>query len=404
VRTFEKSKRLDSVCYDIRGPVMDEAKRLEEAGERILKLNIGNPAPFGFHAPEDVVRDMRENLANADGYSDSRGIYPARRAVVEYYQGKGVKDIGPERVYIGNGVSEFISICLQALLDPGDEVLIPSPDYPLWTASAALAAGRPVHYRCDEGADWNPDVNDILSKVTPRTKAIVVINPNNPTGALYETSCLERIARIARERGLILFSDEIYDRVLYDGASHVPMAALAPDQPVITFNGISKASFGAGYRAGWMLVSGDLAPLRPYLEGVDMLCNMRLCSNVPAQYAIQPSLGSESCITAATRPGGRLAVQRDLCWEMLNAIPGVSCVKPRGALYCFPRFDPATFGIVDDKEFVRDFLREKKVLLVQGTGFNWPEPDHARIVFLPERDTLKDALERLASFLDVLRR
>ncbi len=399
MRTIAKSSRLDQVCYDIRGPVLEEARRLEESGARILKLNIGNPAPFGFHAPDDIVRDMIENLREADGYSDSRGLHSARRAVVEYYQGRGVEGIGLSSVYLGNGVSEFISIVMHALLEPSDEVLIPAPDYPLWTASAALAGGKPVHYICDEGADWNPDLADMEKKISPNTKAIVLINPNNPTGALYDTQVLLGIAELARRHGLIVFADEIYDRVLFDGNVHRPFAALAPDIPVISMGGISKASFGAGYRAAWMLISGDCSGISSYLEGIDMLCNMRLCANVPGQYAIQASLGTQECIEEATRPGGRLTVQRDLCHSLLNAIPGVSCVKPKGALYCFPRFDAARFSIVDDKEFIRDFLREKKVLLVQGTGFNWPRPDHARIVFLPDRDSLADALNRLASFL-----
>jgi alanine-synthesizing transaminase len=399
MKTLAKSSRLDHVCYDIRGPVLDEAKRLEEEGVRILKLNIGNPAPFGFHAPDDIVRDMMENLREADGYSDSRGIHSARRAVVEYYQERGVKDIGVDSVYLGNGVSEFISIVMHALLEPGDEVLIPAPDYPLWTACAALAGGNPVHYPCDEAAQWNPDVASLEKKIGPRTKAIVIINPNNPTGALYDTEVLLRIAELARRHGLLVFADEIYDRVLYDGNVHAPFAALAPDIPVITLNGISKASFGAGYRAAWMLVSGDRAPIKSYIEGIEMLCNMRLCANVPSQFAIQASLGSQECIREATGPGGRLSRQRDACVDMLNSIPGVSCVKPKGALYCFPRFDIERFGIKDDKEFIRDFLREKKVLLVQGTGFNWPRGDHARIVFLPDEATLKDAVGRLGAFL-----
>lgn len=399
MRALAKSSRLDNVCYDIRGPVLDEARRLEEEGVRILKLNIGNPAPFGFHAPDDLVEDMIANLRDADGYSDSRGIHSARRAVLEYYQARGVPDIGLSSVYLGNGVSEFISIALHALLEPGDEVLIPAPDYPLWTACTALAGGNPVHYLCDEGAGWNPDLADMERKITGRTKAIVVINPNNPTGALYDPAVLSGIAELARRNGLLTFSDEIYDRVLYDGNSHRPFAALAPDLPVITLNGISKSSFGAGYRAAWMLISGDTSAIGSYLEGVDMLCNMRLCANVPAQYAIQASLGSEECIRAATAPGGRLAAQRDVCHEMLNAIPGVSCVKPKGALYCFPRFDAKRFRIEDDKLLIRDFLREKRVLLVQGTGFNWPSPDHARIVFLPDEATLRDALTRLGDFL-----
>lgn len=399
MKAINKSSRLDNVCYDIRGPVLDEAKRLEEEGVRILKLNIGNPAPFGFHPPDDLVRDMIDNLREADGYSDSRGIHSARRAVVEYYQAKGVPGIGLSSVYLGNGVSEFISIVMHALCEPGDEILIPAPDYPLWTASAALAGGTPVHYLCDEGSGWNPDLADIERKIGARTKAIVVINPNNPTGALYDDGVLKGIAELARRRGILVFSDEIYDRVLYDGNVHRPFASIAPDIPVITLNGISKASFGAGYRAAWMLISGDTSGIKSYLEGVDMLSNMRLCANVPAQYAVQASLGSDECIRAATAPTGRLSLQRDICHEMLNAIPGVSCVKPKGALYCFPRFDSRKFRITDDQALIRDFLREQRVLLVQGTGFNWPQPDHARIVFLPDQATLRDALGRLGKFL-----
>jgi alanine-synthesizing transaminase len=399
MRRIEKSKRLDGVCYDIRGPVMDEARRLEEEGETILKLNIGNPAPFGFHAPEGLRADMAAALASSDGYSDSRGAAASRKAVADYYLSKGVGGIGPERVFMGNGVSEFISICMQALLDPGDEVLIPAPDYPLWTASVALSGGKPVHYRCDEASGWNPDVADIEAKAGPRAKAIVVINPNNPTGALYGEERLAQIAALAARKGLIVFADEIYDRVLYDGATHVPFASIAASHPVFTMNGISKSSFAAGYRGAWMIASGDLGPVSSFLEGVEMLCNMRLCSNVPAQHAIPASLSDSAPIRAATAPGGRLAVQRDLCWEALNAMPGVFCQKPRGAMYCFPRFDRAMYRIEDDKEFVRSFLREKRVLLVQGTGFNWPEHDHARIVFLPEASVLAEALDRLASYL-----
>ncbi len=399
MRRIGKSSRLDGVCYDIRGPVMDEARRLEEAGTPILKLNIGNPAPFGFHAPEGLRADMADALAASDGYSDSRGVARARIAVADYYAAKGIADAKPERIFLGNGVSEFISICMQALLDPGDEVLIPAPDYPLWTASVALSGGVPVHYRCDESAGWNPDVADMEAKAGPNTKAVVVINPNNPTGALYSEDRLRAIAELASRKGLIVFSDEIYDRVLYDGNVHVPFASVAGSHPVFTLNGISKASFSAGYRAAWMLATGDLDPISSYVEGLEMLSNMRLCSNVPAQHAIPASLADSAPIRAATASGGRLAVQRDACWEALNAMPGVSCVKPRGAMYCFPKFDRAMYRIDDDKEFVRGFLREKRVLLVQGTGFNWPEPDHARIVFLPERAVLDEALDRLASYL-----
>jgi alanine-synthesizing transaminase len=399
MRRIEKSRRLDGVCYDIRGPVMDEARRLEEGGAAILKLNIGNPAPFGFHAPEALRADMAAALSSSDGYSDSRGFADARKSVADYYLAKGVRGIGPERVFLGNGVSEFISICMQALLDPGDEVLIPAPDYPLWTASVALSGGKPVHYRCDEAAGWNPDVADMEAKAGPRAKAIVVINPNNPTGALYGEERLAQIADLAARKGIIVFADEIYDRVLYDGASHVPFASIAGNHPVFTLNGISKSSFAAGYRGAWMLASGDMGPLSSYVEGIEMLCNMRLCSNVPAQHAIPASLADSAPIRTATAPRGRLALQRDLCWDALNAMPGVSCVKPCGAMYCFPKFDRSMYRIQDDKEFVRSFLREKRVLLVQGTGFNWPEPDHARIVFLPESAVLVEALGRLESYL-----
>ena len=399
MRSFRKSAKLDDVCYDIRGPVLKEARRLEAEGFRILKLNIGNPAIFGFNAPDEMLHDMIVNLQNAQGYCDSQGLFPARKAIMQDFQSKGIMDVGTDDIFIGNGVSELIVMAMQGLLDAGDEVLVPAPDYPLWTAAVNLAGGKAVHYLCDEEAGWNPDIADIRAKVSARTKAMVVINPNNPTGAVYEKSVLEDLIKIAREKELLVFADEIYDRIIYDDAVHIPMATLAPDLLTITFNGLSKAYRAAGFRSGWMVLSGNKKLAANYFEGLEMLSNMRLCANVPAQFAIQTALGGYQSIRDLVLPGGRLREQRDLCHDLVNSIPGLSCVKPKGALYCFPKIDAKRFSLADDERFVMDLLRSKRILLVQGTGFNWPEPNHFRIVFLPDRETLTDALGRLKEFL-----
>lgn len=399
MRTFGKSAKLDDVCYDIRGPVLKESKRLEDEGFRILKLNIGNPAVFGFNAPDEILHDMILNLQNAQGYCDSQGIFPARKAIMQEFQAKGIMDVGVEDIFIGNGVSELIVMAMQGLLDAGDEVLVPAPDYPLWTAAVNLAGGHAVHYRCDEQADWNPDIADLRANVSERTKAIVVINPNNPTGAVYSRAMLEDIVRVAREHELIIFADEIYDKIIYDDAMHVPMATLAPDLLTISFNGLSKAYRAAGFRSGWMVLSGNKNVAAGYREGLEMLSNMRLCANVPAQYAIQTALGGYQSIKDLILPGGRLKEQRDLCVQLVNSIPGLSVVMPKGALYCFPKIDAKRFGIKDDERFIMDLLKAKRILLVQGTGFNWAEPDHFRIVFLPDKETIADAIGRLGDFL-----
>jgi alanine-synthesizing transaminase len=395
-----QSRKLANVCYDIRGPVLEHAQRLEDEGHHILKLNIGNPAPFGFEAPDDILHDVIRGLPTAQGYSDSKGILPARRAVVQYHQGKGVADIDVGDVYLGNGVSELIVMAMQAMLDDGDEVLIPAPDYPLWTAAVSLAGGTPVHYLCDEGADWFPDLDDLAGKISPRTRALVVINPNNPTGAVYSRELLDGMIELARRHHLVLLSDEIYDKILYDDTEHVATAAVAPDLLCLTFNGLSKAYRVAGFRSGWMVVSGPREHARDYVEGLDILANMRLCANVPAQHAIQTALGGRQSIHDLVLPGGRLHDQRERAWKLLSDIPGVSCVKPRGALYVFPRLDPAVHPIHDDEKFVLDLLLHEHLLLVQGTGFNWPRPDHLRIVTLPHVDDLEAAIERFARFLD----
>jgi alanine-synthesizing transaminase len=394
-----QSAKLANVCYDIRGPVLQEAKRMEADGHRVLKLNIGNPAPFGFEAPEEILQDVILNLPSAHGYGDSKGLLSARRAVVQYYQGKGLSGVDIEDVFLGNGVSELIVMSLQALLDNGDEVLIPAPDYPLWTAAVSLCGGRAVHYLCDESAGWLPDLDDLASKITAKTKAIVVINPNNPTGAVYPRETLDGLVEFARRHGLIVFSDEIYDKILYDGATHTSTASLAPDLLCLTFNGLSKAYRVAGFRTGWMVVSGAKHHARNYIEGLEILANMRLCPNVPTQYAVQTALGGYQSINDLVLPGGRLHDQRDTAWRLLNAIPGVSCVKPRGALYAFPRLDPQVYPIADDERFVLDLLRQEKLLVVQGTGFNWPRPDHFRVVTLPRVADLEEALGRLGNFL-----
>jgi alanine-synthesizing transaminase len=401
---IQKSAKLANVCYDIRGPVLARARQMEEEGHRITKLNIGNPAPFGFLAPDELVQDVIRNLPDASGYCDAKGLFAARKAVMHYTQQKHVRGVQIEDIYIGNGVSELIVMTLQALLNNGDEVLIPAPDYPLWTAAVSLSGGTPRHYCCDEQSDWLPDLDDVRGKITPRTRALVVINPNNPTGALYPVEMLLELVEIARQHHLILYADEIYDKVLYDGAQHTSLAALAEDVLCLTFNGLSKNYRACGYRAGWLVVSGDKSHAQDYIEGLTILASMRLCANVPAQYAIQTALGGYQSIDDLVLPTGRLGKQRDLAFELITALPGVSCIKPRAALYLFPRLDPRIYPIVDDQQFVLDLLLEEKVLLVQGTGFNWPHPDHLRIVFLPHEDDLTDAIGRLAHFLERYRK
>lgn len=398
-REVRKSEKLNDVLYEVRGPVLDEAQRLEHEGHRILKLNIGNPAPFGFEAPEEVLVDMVRTLPTAQGYSDSKGIYSARKAVMQYNQRMGISDVEIDDVYIGNGVSELISMSLSALLNEGDEVLIPSPDYPLWTAATRLSGGTPVHYRCDEEAEWFPDLDDIRSKITDRTVAMVVVNPNNPTGAVYSKELLTELVQIAREHDLVVLADEIYDKILYDDAQHTSIASLANDLVFLTMNGLSKTYRVAGFRSGWMTISGDKERAKSYIEGLNMLSSIRLCANVPAQHAIQSSLGGYQSIAEFVTPGGRLYEQRQTAWEMVNAIPGLSCTKPAGALYLFPKIDTKRFGITDDEQFVLDLLRAEQILLVHGSGFNWPKPDHFRIVFLPRVRDLERALGSLEKFL-----
>ena len=399
-----KSTKLANVCYDIRGPVLARARQMEEEGHRIIKLNIGNPAPFGFEAPEEIVVDVIHNLRDASGYSDSKGLFAARKAIMHYCQEKKVAGVTIDDIYIGNGVSELIVMAMQALLNNGDEVLVPAPDYPLWTAAVSLSGGTPRHYLCDEGAGWLPDLGDIRGKIGPATRAIVLINPNNPTGALYPDDLLREVIEIARSHQLIIFADEIYDKVLYDGAAHTSVAALADDVLFVTFNGLSKNYRACGYRAGWMVVSGELRHARDYIEGLDMLASMRLCSNVPGQYAIQTALGGYQSIVELVAPQGRLTRQRDLAWELLTQIPGVTCHKPQAALYLFPRLDPKLYPIADDQQFILELLLEEKVLLVQGSGFNWPAPDHFRVVFLPNADDLREAIGRIARFLEHYRK
>jgi alanine-synthesizing transaminase len=397
---IKKSRKLDNVLYDIRGPVLKEANRLEEEGYRILKLNIGNPAVFGLNAPDEILHDMIVNLGNAQGYSESKGIFAARKAVMQYYQEKKIPEVGTDDIYIGNGVSELIVLAMQALLNNGHEVLIPSPDYPLWTAATNLAGGRAVHYLCDEESNWYPDIKDIRKKITPRTKAIVVINPNNPTGAVYPREVLEQIVELAIEHGLIIFADEIYDKILYDKARHVCLATLSDEVLCVTFGGLSKAYRAAGFRAGWMVFSGNKQIARDYMEGIDMLSNMRLCSNVPAQYAIQTALGGYQTINDLVAPGGRLYEQRTIAHKLISQIPGLSCVKPYGALYLFPKIDVKKFNVTNDVQFVLDLLRAQHVLLVHGTGFNWQKPDHFRIVFLPQVLELESAIKKIGKFLE----
>lgn len=400
---IKKSAKLSNVLYDIRGPVLDEAQRMEDQGHRILKLNIGNPAPFGFEAPDAVLVDMIRNLPQAQGYSDSRGIMSARTAVSQYYQTRGIQTIGVDDIYLGNGVSELIQLSLNALLDNGDEVLIPAPDYPLWTASTSLAGGTAVHYLCVEEEGWMPDLEDIAAKITPRTKGIVVINPNNPTGAVYPKHVLEGILELARQHDLIVFADEIYEKITYDGVEHVNMAALSDDVITLTFSGLSKAYRVCGFRAGWMAISGPKHRAAGYIEGLNMLTNMRLCANVPGQHAIQTALGGYQSINDLILPGGRLLEQRNLAHRMLNDIPGVSCEPAHGSLYLFPRLDPEVYPIQDDELFALDLLKQQKILVTQGTGFNWVAPDHFRLVFLPDTKMLADAIGRISEYLESVR-
>lgn len=404
MKPIAKSTKLANVCYDIRGPVLDRAREMEEEGQKIIKLNIGNLAVFGLEPPDEIVQDMIRNLSNAAGYTDSKGLFAPRKSIVHYTQEKQIAGVDVDDVYLGNGASELITMSLNALLDDGDEVLVPAPDYPLWTASVSLSGGRPVHYLCDEQSDWCPDIADIRAKVTPNTKAIVVINPNNPTGALYPTELLEQIVQVAREHQLIVMADEIYDKTLYDGNTHTSIASLADDVLFVTFNGLSKNYRSCGYRAGWMIVSGEKRHAQDYIEGLNMLASMRLCSNTPGQLAIQTALGGYQSIDDLVAPTGRLCRQRDIAYDALSQMPGVSVVKPKAALYMFPRLDPKVYPIVDDQQFAYDLLAEEKLLIVQGTGFNWPTPDHFRLVFLPNSDDLHEALVRIERFLGGYRR
>ena len=399
VRIFEKSNKLANVLYDVRGPVVDEAARMEEQGLEILKLNIGNPAPFGFNAPEEVIQDMRHNIPASQGYSDSRGIFSARKAVMQYAQIKNIPNVTMKDVFIGNGASELIQMSLNALLNSGDEVLVPSPDYPLWTACTNLAGGTAVHYICDEQSEWYPDIADIKSKVTPKTKAIVVINPNNPTGALYPKEILEQIVDIAREHELIIFSDEMYDRLVMDGLQHISTASLAPDLFCVTFSGLSKSHMACGFRSGWMILSGNKDLARDYIAGLNMLSNMRLCSNVPGQSIIQTALGGYQSVNNYIVPGGRVYEQREFIYKAINDIPGLSAVKPKAAFYIFPKIDVKKFNILDDQQFALDFLKEKRVLFVPGSGFNWKQPDHFRLVYLPRIEVLSEAMDKMKDFL-----
>lgn len=400
MKMFEKSHKLDNVCYDVRGPVVDEANRMMDAGVQILKLNIGNPAPFGFTAPQEIIEDMAYNLRVSEGYSDSKGIFPARKAIMQYCQNKHIPNVGINDIYTGNGASELITMCMQGLLDNGDEVLVPAPDYPLWTASVNLAGGKAVHYICDEQANWFPDIADIRSKVTEHTKAIVIINPNNPTGVLYPKEVLEDIAAVAREFGLIIFSDEIYDRLVLDGeGEHVSIASLCPDLFCITLNGLSKSHRIAGFRVGWMCLSGEKSHVKGYIEGLNMLSSMRLCSNVPAQSIVQTALGGFQSADELLLPGGRIYEQRDFIYKALNDIPGITAVKPQAAFYIFPKIDTEKYHIRNDEQMMLDFLRQQHVLMVAGTGFNWHEPDHFRIVYLPRIAELEEAMNKFELFL-----
>ena len=400
MKSIHKSAKLDNVLYDIRGPVMEAARKMEEEGQKIIKLNIGNLAPFGFDAPEEIQQDMIRNLPDSAGYSDSKGIFAARKAVMHYTQQKGIKGVTLDDIYLGNGASDLIVMALNALLDDGDELLLPAPDYPLWTAATTLSGGTPVHYLCDESNSWMPDLEDMRRKITPRTKGIVVINPNNPTGALYSETLLREIVALARAHGLVLLSDEVYDKILYEDAQHTALASLSTDVLTLTFNSLSKSYRSCGYRAGWLVVSGNKTDARDYIEGLDMLANMRLCANVPGQWAVQTALGGYQSINELIREGGRLRKQRDLAYELVTAIPGVTCVKPEAALYMFPRLDPAMYPIADDREFFLEVLKVTRVMLVQGSGFNFPDNQHFRIVFLPHEDELREAIGRLAKFLE----
>ena len=400
MREFKKSSKLDNVLYDVRGPVVDEATRMEEAGTHVLKLNIGNPAPFGFRTPDEVIYDMRQQLTDCEGYSNAMGLFSARKAIMQYAQLKHIPNVNINDIYTGNGVSELINLCMSALLDNGDEILIPSPDYPLWTACATLAGGKPVHYICDEESEWYPDIDDIRKKINDRTKAIVIINPNNPTGALYPKEVLEQIVQVAREHQLIIFSDEIYDRLVMDGEKHISIASLAPDLFCVTFSGLSKSHMIAGFRVGWMILSGNKAMAKDDIEGLNMLSNMRLCSNVPGQSIVQTALGGHQSVEDYIMPGGRIYEQREFIYKALTDIPGISAVKPKAAFYIFPKIDTKKFNIVNDEQFVLDLLREKKVLLIHGGGFNWQQPDHFRVVYLPRIEVLKKATDSMADFLN----
>lgn len=399
MRTFKKSTKLDNVLYDVRGPVVEEANRMEEAGTQVLKLNIGNPAPFGFRTPDEVIYDMKSQLTECEGYSASKGLFAARKAIMQYAQNKNIPNVTIDDIYTGNGVSELINLCMSALLDDGDEVLVPSPDYPLWTACVTLAGGKAVHYVCDEQAEWYPDIDDIKKKVSANTKAIVLINPNNPTGALYPREVLQQIVDVAREHGLIIFSDEIYDRLVMDGEEHVSIASMAPDLFCVTFSGLSKSHMIAGFRIGWMILSGNKRLAADYIEGLNMLSNMRLCSNVPAQSVVQTALGGYQSVENYIVPGGRIYEQRDFIYKALNDIPGITAVKPKAAFYIFPKIDTKKFNITNDEQFALDLLRDKKILIIHGGGFNWKEPDHFRVVYLPRIEVLEESTEKLRDFL-----
>lgn len=400
MREFKKSTKLDNVLYDVRGPVVDEAARMEQAGTQILKLNIGNPAPFGFRTPDEVIYDMRRQLTECEGYSSAQGLFSARKAIMQYAQLKNIPNVSIEDIYTGNGVSELINLCMSALLDNGDEILIPSPDYPLWTACATLAGGKAVHYICDEQSEWYPDINDIKKKITDKTKAIVIINPNNPTGALYPKEILQQIVDIAREYGLMIFSDEIYDRLVMDGEKHISIASMAPDVFCVTFSGLSKSHMIAGFRIGWMILSGNKKVAKDYMEGINMLSNMRLCSNVPAQSIVQTALGGYQSVENYIVPGGRIYEQREYVYNAISDITGITCVKPKAAFYMFPKIDTDKFHITNDEQFALDLLRDKKILLIHGGGFNWKRPDHFRIVYLPRIEVLKEAIDKIADFFD----
>lgn len=400
MREFKKSTKLDNVLYDVRGPVVDEAARMEQAGTQILKLNIGNPAPFGFRTPDEVIYDMRRQLTECEGYSSAQGLFSARKAIMQYAQLKKIPNVSIEDIYTGNGVSELINLCMSALLDNGDEILIPSPDYPLWTACATLAGGKAVHYICDEQSEWYPDINDIKKKITDKTKAIVIINPNNPTGALYPKEILQQIVDIAREYGLMIFSDEIYDRLVMDGEKHISIASMASDIFCVTFSGLSKSHMIAGFRIGWMILSGNKKVAKDYIDGINMLSNMRLCSNVPAQSIVQTALGGYQSVENYIVPGGRIYEQREYVYNAISDIPGITCVKPKAAFYMFPKIDTEKFHITNDEQFALDLLRDKKILLIHGGGFNWKKPDHFRIVYLPRIEVLKEAIDKIADFFD----